>query len=141
MVPYGGADGLPESMDRVKLIVTEKDKNMKYKKTIIAIVCVILLMAALIAVYPMLGKEAISKDIQRFLAEDGIAETDILEIDVRHNYISGILGYGQWHTSIFFADEPEVEYHCVLSDDLIPKVDAICAGGFPSDSPEIADII
>lgn len=107
------------------------------KKHIVIIIPVAILIALLIAIlYPCLVKNATKKSTYDFLFQDGYTELDIACIEVRHSYISGLLGYGQWHTSLYFKDEPKVEYYCILSNDLLPMVTAISAGGFSSELPE-----
>ncbi len=106
-------------------------------KRIVIIVLATMLIALLIAVlYPPIEKNAIENSTYDFLFQDGYAESDISCVEVRHSYIGGLLGYGQWHTSIYFTDEPNVEYHCILSDGIIPKVTSISASGFSPDLPE-----
>lgn len=83
--------------------------------------------------YPPIGKNAIEKSAYGFLMRDGYASADISLLEVRHSYINGLLGYGQWHTSIYFADEPKVEYYGILGQGIIPKVNDIRAGGFSTE--------
>lgn len=86
--------------------------------------------------YPPLGKTILEKNIYNFLIQDGYVKLDISSVKVRHSYISGLLGYGQWHTSIYFTDEPKIEYNCILSNGIIPNITAIKATGFSSTLPE-----
>ncbi len=109
---------------------------MKNKRIIIIVFVTILIALLIVVLYPQLGKNAIEKSTYDFLYKDGYVESEISSVEVRHSYINGLLGYGQWHTSIYFADEPKVEYHCILGNGIIPKVTAITAAGFSTDLPE-----
>lgn len=108
---------------------------MKGKQKAILVFAGMVLILLTAVLYPQFEKNAIEKRIYAYLIRNGYAADEIARIEARHSYIGGLLGYGQWHTSIFFADEPQVEYHCTLSNDFIPSILAITAGGFSPSLP------
>ncbi len=110
--------------------------NMKHKRKYLVAFGAALLVILILALYPKIGEKAIEENIYDYLHKDGYRSSEISSVDARHSYINGLLGYGQWHTSIYFKDEPEVEYHCLLSNGILPKVKNITAGGFSSDLPD-----
>lgn len=109
---------------------------MKNKRMVIIIMAIILTAFLVAVLYPHFGRIQIENSIYHFLCKDGYTESEISCIEVGHSYINGLLGYGQWYTHIYFTDEPNVEYDCVLSNGILPKVTAIIAGGFSTSLPE-----
>lgn len=109
---------------------------MKNKRMTIMAAAILSVVTLLVVLYPTIGKNAIEKSAYDFLSKDGYTESEIDFVEVRHSYIGGLLGYGRWHTSIVFTDEPKVEYNCILGNGMIPKVFDIAAAGFSTDLPE-----
>lgn len=119
-----------------RCIAVEWSTRMKNKRTLIIAIGIAALVILMAALYPPFAEKKIINNTYAFLFEDGYTESEISSVDARHSYMSGLLGYGEWHTSIFFADEPDVEYHCILTNDIIPKITTITAGGFSSNLPD-----
>jgi hypothetical protein len=81
------------------------------KKVILGILVFAVVITIVGIVYAATGSSARLNYVKDYLESKGYSQPQIQSIEVKHSFLSAILGYQQWVVQVEFADELGIIYH------------------------------